>query len=377
MAKLYLIGIDAAPLWLIRKLSHEKGMEPFRKLLEGRHIIDMESVLPPMTGGAWPTIYTGLHPSEHGVPDFFVMKRDYTPELVYYDSKRNPPVWKEIASKGKKCLVITPATDIHLPDYPNVDMITGFPLKAKTNSRLLESLMKKYNFYGEPDIEKEMKEGKMSEDEGTKHFAKSINSRIKIAEEAIERNDYDFVYVCFTETDRLQHFVLNMKNMEDYLLEIYAGIAKYVKYVAERAEAEGSSVMIVSDHGAQPIKEKFLLNGWMVRMGYAKLKASVMEGMGEEPKEQLSYDIREKLIKSKLRKAYDKLPHAAKGVVAKAMGRLFSEAGGGKYTRLHLFDFDMEKTRAFAAVSNLMVATIWINGLGRGHGHQVSRKHFL
>lgn len=360
--KLYLIGIDAAPLWIIEKFGSEKHMSAFNKLLKEKHLVEMESTLPPMTGGAWPSIYTGLPPGEHGVPDFFVMKEDYTPDLVYYDSEKTPPFWKDLASSGLKCLVITPATDITLPDYPNVDMMTGFPLKAKSNSKLLSSLMKKYSFYGEPDVEKEMKSGKMSDEEGTRHFLKSIKARIEIAKEAMKKNEYDFVYVCFTETDRLQHFVISKENMEDYLLPVYQEIGKYLEYVMEKAAQENGLVMVVSDHGSQPIKEKFLINTWMVNEGYARLKDSVMKGIMESAGEpDSSPSFREKLLKTKLRGAYDRLPHAAKGIVSKSVGKLLPATKGGFYTRIHLFDYDMSRTRAFAAISNINVATIWIN----------------
>jgi predicted AlkP superfamily phosphohydrolase/phosphomutase len=360
--KLYLIGIDAAPLWLIERLSSEKHMDSFRNLIKGKYLVEMESTLPPMTGAAWPTIYTGLKPGEHGVPDFFVMKNDYTPDLVYFDSEKTPPFWKNLANSGCKCLIVTPATDIKLPGYANVDMITGFPLKAKTNSKFLESLMRKYKFSGEPDIETEMKEGRMSEEEGTRHFVESIRVRSNIAKEAMQKKDYDFVYVCFTETDRLQHFVLNKKDMDKYLLPIYQELGKYLYFIMEKSKKEGASVMIVSDHGSQPINEKFLMNAWLIKKGYATLKDSVMRGIqGPESKSQISYTIREKLLKTKLRGTYDKLPHAAKDVVSKSLGKLLSASSGGNYTRLHLFDYDMTKTKAFAAISNINVATIWIN----------------
>lgn len=360
--KLYLIGIDAAPLWFLEKFKSRKHMEVFKMLIDGKHLTELESTLPPMTGAAWPTIYTGLNPSQHGVPDFFVMKKDYTPDLVYYDSSQTPPFWEKLANSGYRCLIITPATDIKLPEYRNVDIITGFPLKARTNNKFLDQLMKKYGFNGEPDIEKDMKEGKISVDEASKQYVKSINVRAKIAKEAMEANEYDFVYVCFTETDRLQHFVLNKKNYAELLIPLYAEIGKYIEYVIKRTDNEKSRVMLVSDHGSQPIKEKFLINTWMANEGYVKIKDSVLESIIQsEPKGQTTYTLREKLMKSRLRKAYDKLPHGAKGIVSKSMGKLLAGAGKGGYTRLHLFDFDMSQTRAFAAISNLDVATIWIN----------------
>lgn len=361
--KLYIIGIDAAPLWLIEKFSNEKQMDSFRELLKGKYLIEMESTLPPMTGGAWPTIYTGLSPGEHGVPDFFVMKKDYTPDLVYFDSEMTPPFWKDLAHQGRECLIITPATDIKLPNYGNVDMITGFPLKAKTNNRFLETLMKKYDFYGEPDVEREMKEGKMSDEEGTKHFLKSIRTRSEIAKEAMAKKNYDLAYVCFTETDRLQHFVLNKKNMKEYLLPIYQEIGKYLDFVMAKARKEEGAVMVLSDHGSQPIAKKFLINTWMIRKGYANLKESVIQGIeSSKPKEEaVAYNIREKLLKTRLRNVYDRLPHAAKGIVSKSIGKFLSTASGSDYTRLHLFDYDMTNTKSFAAISNINVATIWIN----------------
>ncbi len=355
-----MIGIDAAPLWLIEKFNSAKGMAPFRKLIKNKSLVEMESTLPPMTGAAWPTIYTGLSPGEHGVPDFFVMKKDYTPDLVYYDSSTVPPFWKDLASAGLRCLVITPATDIRLPEYPGVDMITGFPLKAKANEKFLESLMKKYSFYGEPDVEKEMKNGSISDKEGAARFLKSVSLRAKIAKEAMARTEYDFVYVCFTETDRLQHFVLNKKNMREYLLPLYCEIGKYLAYVMEKADQEGAEVMLVSDHGAQPIKEKFLINAWMIREGYASLKNSVIAEM-DKAASNGGYSFREKLLKTKLRGAYDRLPHIAKGAVSKSIGAFLPAGGGGGYTRIHLFDYDMDATHAFAAISNINVATLWIN----------------
>ncbi len=362
MKKLYMIGIDAVPLWILEQLRKEKGLGIFDKMLKDGTIVDMESTLPPMTGPAWPTIYTGLKPGEHGVPDFFTMSRDYTPDLAFYDSYSVPPFWKKLAEDGKKCLLITPATDITLPDYANVDMITGFPLPAKSNTKELRSLMKKYKFKGEPDIEADIKSGKMSIDEAVREFIRSIRARVSIAKEMMAQKDYDFIYVCFTETDRIQHFIMGEKNMKEHILPIYAELASFVDDIAKSAEKEGSLMIVVSDHGMQPIKGKFLINSWMVNNGYARFKesfANSMKGSGKEGS--ISYSVREKLLKTKLRKVYDKMPHQVKRATFKMMGSAFSGSASGEYVRMHLFDLDMGVTKAFAAIANEPVSTIWIN----------------
>jgi predicted AlkP superfamily phosphohydrolase/phosphomutase len=360
--KLYFVGIDAVPLWLLQEMKDEKGMEGFKELLNSDSIINLESTLPPMTGPAWPSIYTGLEPREHGVPDFFEMKKDYTPELAFYDSRKFPPFWKALSDRGKKCLIVTPATDITLPTNMEYDIITGFPLPAETNNAEMEKLMKKYEFDGEPDIEKDIKSGKMSEETASKRFAESARKRIQIAREMMAKKDYDFVYVCFTETDRIHHFVANKPNRKDYLLPIYAEMGAFVSELLALAKKDNSALILVSDHGTQQIKMKFLLNSWLIKKGYVKLKDSIEKSINADAgKSNIKYELREKLLKTGLRRVYDKMPHAVKSATSKAVGSALSGTGGGKYIRTHLFDFEMPQTTAFAAISNDPVSTIWVN----------------
>ncbi len=358
-----MVGMDSVPLWVLEELKDEKGMRPFRKLLSQNCIKNMESTLPPMTGPAWPSIYTGLEPKDHGVPDFFVMKKSYTPDIVYYDSSKVPPFWKELAHHGVRCLVITPATDITLPDYDNIDMITGFPLKARTNSKDMEQLMKEHGFDGEPNIEKDIKAGKMDVEEASGRFAKSVRARSEIAISMLKKKQYGFTYVCFTETDRLQHFVMNKNKWKSYLLPVYTEIAKYIEHVTDKIDKEGGRLVIVSDHGTQSISKKFLLNNWLMQNGYLDLKEKTKNEFLKESGKEASagYAVREKIMKSGLRGAYDKMPYHAKRAAYRVFGAVFSGAASAKYTRMHLFDFDMKRTKAFAAISNDPVASIWVN----------------
>lgn len=369
--KLYMIGIDAAPLWLLEEYSNEKSMAPFGKLLDLNQIGDMESTLPPLTGPSWPSIYTGLTPGEHGVPDFFVLKKDYVKDVAYYDSEANPPFWKGLAEEGHRCLVITPAMNVMLPKYRNVDMISGFPLKSRSNSKELDALMKKHGFFGEPDIETGLNDGSVSDAQASAAYVKSVRARSEIAKEMMVKNDYDFVYVCFTETDRMQHFSLNRNNRNEYIFPIYREIAQFVGWVEERIDREGGMMIIVSDHGAQPIYNKFLMNKWLIDNGYASLKTELLEELAQKDKKNGSakYAVREFLIKTKLRKVYDKMPYKAKSLANRALSRTLGGVSAGDYTRLHIFDFDMKRTRAFAEVSNNPVTTIWINDSRFAEGH--------
>ena len=157
--KLYLVGIDSAPLWLIKELYKKYGMKGFGAFFEDGILTDMRSTLPPLTPVAWPSIYTGLEPREHGMMDFFCIDREYTKQLLYFDTDANRTFWDLAAEAGFRSLVVTPAEVLQPSSSENVDMITGWPMPPRFSSREMEGIAKKFGFDGEPSIEKEMQDG--------------------------------------------------------------------------------------------------------------------------------------------------------------------------------------------------------------------------
>ena len=107
--KLYLVGIDAAPLWLIKENINKYKLSGFGRFFKDGALTNMESTLPPMTGPSWPSIYTGFRPGDHGVPEFLEMEPSYTKSVVYYNPEIKEPFWEKLARNGYKSLIITPA----------------------------------------------------------------------------------------------------------------------------------------------------------------------------------------------------------------------------------------------------------------------------
>ncbi|MGC8649030.1 MAG: alkaline phosphatase family protein [Candidatus Micrarchaeia archaeon] len=357
--KAYLIGIDSVPLSVLKELSGNKGMEAFDELLKTNSIVDLESTLPPITGPAWPSLYTGLNPGEHGVPNFLTITKNYVKELVFFDSHKHKPFWETLADEGHKCLVITPAMITMPPINKNIDMITGFPLPSKPSNEKMGRMMQKYNFTGEVDLEKDIVEGKITLDYATAEYIKTIKKRAGLAKECILNDDYDFVYVCFTETDRIQHYTMNLRDRKKYLLSIYSEISNFVGFILERAKKEDAAVFIVSDHGAQAIYNKFLINTWLINKGYITLKSENTKQKGNI----LKYKMRSLLMrhKSTLRKFFYKMPHSMKLFIKNTfIDSLPADTSKGT-AYLYIFDYNINKTKAFAEVSVLPVCSIWIN----------------
>lgn len=374
--KLYIIGIDSVPVWIVKAAVKRYPLKGFKRFFDSGFIGDMESTLPPVTAAAWPSIYTGTRPGRHGVMEFFNIDKDYNKQLMYYDADRSRPFWSVISDEGFRSLVITPAMVIQATPDKNVDLITGFPLPPKYNSKRLEEAARKVGFVGEENVENLIKDGKMSLGEGSEIYRKSVEKRIELAKLLIEEKDYDLVFVCFTETDRIQHYSLGsgIDTALKYNAPVLKEIDMFIDWIYERINEEGedAAIMIVSDHGAQGLKKKFLINTWMIRNNFARLKPSVERQVhemlsGSSKKEldsSLKYRLREKLTGTGIELAYKKMPGSIKRLAAKSMDVGLTISKDGSYVRVHdlNFDnFDMKDTKAFGAVSTNPVGMIWIN----------------
>ncbi|MCL4372033.1 alkaline phosphatase family protein [Candidatus Marsarchaeota archaeon] len=372
--KLYLVGIDAAPLWILKENLSKYKLSGFGEFFRKGLLMDMESTLPPMTGPSWPSIYTGFRPGDHGVPEFLRMEPSYTKSVAYYDPTIKKPFWEALAENGHKCLVITPAMLVRPTANENIDMITGFPLPSKFSSKRIQKVAAAFKFSGEPDIEADMKSGKISLAEASKIFQESIVKRADVAKAMMNEKDYDFVFVCFTEQDRLQHFTLNLKDWRDYVMPLYERISEFLLWLEHRLESGNGTIMMVSDHGAQPIKKKFLMNGWLIKEGYARLKPELEAALQNTTAlSTMKYSLREKVLKRVNRSGsrkliYDKLPIKLKNLSKNTFSKLLEGVSQDDYVRIHDFDYDMRRTKAFASIANTIVCTIYINDSRFSHG---------
>jgi predicted AlkP superfamily phosphohydrolase/phosphomutase len=363
--KLYLVGIDSTPLWIIKKLEKRWGMGGFR--IFGDALVEITSTVPPVTGAAWPTIYTGLEPKEHGVIEFSGITRNYEKQLLYYESAKHPPFWDTLAHKGLHSLVVTPAVALEKSGYGSVDMITGWPLQPRFSSSRIERISRTFKFEGEPDIGNALNTEKLSLAEATRLYTESTKKRAELSKYLIEHNDYDMAFVCFTETDRIQHYSLNLKEWEGYVAPLYAEISKFLSYLDSRVKKRGeeAAIMVVSDHGAQQIHHKFLTNSWLVQKGYATLKDSVhrrAEANGSTGTvSKLRKKIADTLVESKFRRQiYTKMPASLRKIGENLVDSSFDYESQGRYTRIKESDFDMRNTAAFSCSSGTM-SMIWIN----------------
>lgn len=371
--KLYVVGIDSAPLWMIDGLSRKYGMRGFRQFIDGDSLVEMKSTLPPVSSPAWASIYSGLEPREHEVMDFLHLDRNYTKQLIYYDSKRSPTFWSSLAKRGLKCLMITPPMILTKERVKGLDLVTGWPLAPSYSSEELERDAKRFAFEGEPHFGSDFEEGKLSLRQMSDRYVESIVRRARFAEHLIRKKEYDFVFVCFTETDRMQHFAFKEKGRgwEKYIAPIYNEISLFIEHIMEisKEKKEEASFVLLSDHGTQIIQREFLVNAWLVNEGYAALKEKVYDRYTKNLQEAGSkgFDTKRFLINKALkvpyrRKVYSMMPGSIKKMADDVLERGTDQKRSDKrYMKILEADFQMAKTEAFASISYGPIGMIWIN----------------
>lgn len=336
-------------------------MKGFDYLIKSGKLTNLESTIPPVTAAAWPTIYTGKAPGEHQVMDFIKIDKNYDRQLIYFDPQMHQPFWDQLAKRGLRNLVITPPMVLHKSNQKGVDMVTGWPLDPRYNSKKVEDAAKKFNFKGEPNIGVEIEKHTFSLSKASSLYCQSMRTRSEMSKYLIKNNDYDVAFVCFTETDRIQHYALNRKNWETVIAPIYKEASNFIEWVVDysKKRKEDALILVVSDHGAQPVRNKFLANTWLIDNGYAELKSSK-----PKPKKKNKFNsyISEKIMKIKIRRAvYNHMPTFMKRSVEQFINEGLETDEAADNIKIQESDLALENTKVFSAVSYGPVGMMWIN----------------
>ncbi|MCW5202251.1 MAG: alkaline phosphatase family protein [Candidatus Electrothrix communis] len=271
--KLYTIGIDGATYRIIRPLVEAGKLPNIGKILHEGCSGRLASTVPPLSPVAWTTITTGATPAVHGIIDFLGYNKTTGQNYLFDSTHRQvDPVWTLAGKVGKRsCVVNVPLT------YP-VDELNGFMISGlgtpPTNEGLaypLEEFKKMKHSIGGYHIDIDIQENQKYE-KVAGLFQKVMEKRQKCFDFLLAREAWDLFFFVFTNTDRAQHVYWREHDAEnspftDVIAECYQEADRAVGKAMAKAEAEGGVVMIVSDHGFGPLKNRFSLSSWLHSKG--------------------------------------------------------------------------------------------------------------
>ncbi len=244
---LLVFGMDGGVREYVEEAIDRGLMPNMERLTEGGSFGELQSVVPPVTIPAWPSMFSGLKPGKF--PAFHMTEIDENHEVTSIPSERwkKYQLWNQI--EGQFGLVNVPGTS---PVYP-VDgyMVEGFPM-VMDPSCYPEDLV---------DLDRmnlRQKDGQTTREGRRRAFFHNFEERKKVFGDIDEKVDVRIEV--FQLTDAAAH---RSKNL-DQILKAYS---KVDEVLGQRMQ-EYDDILLVSDHGFMEVEKTFYVNSWLRDNGY-------------------------------------------------------------------------------------------------------------
>ena len=359
MSRVLVIGLDAVTFDLIQPWASEGLLPNFRRLMTNGAWGRLESTIPPVTAVAWNAFATGKNPGKCGVFDF--VRREaggYGIRVVNGGSRKTKPFWRLLDHHGLCAGVINmPMT--YPPDHlEHGFIVSGFDAPGLTCDSVypphLKELLEQYAYVVHPTHT------------NLEDWRKSLFEVFEVQARAFWELDrsqpWDCLTMVFMQLDIAQHlFWHEMETGDspwgDVIKQLYRRADAFLGKVLSTLDSD-TTLMVVSDHGAGPLKKAVSINRWLLQEGYLV------------PRRQ---GVLKRAFNETLRKALTLLNmHFAK-CIKKRLKRSFAGFRGEVESYLVTAQIDWTKTKAFALGE---YGGIYINLRGREDQGTVPPKEY-
>lgn len=249
--KVIVLGIDGATWTVIDKFSN--SLKFFKKAKKEYAWGTMKSVVLPITGVAWPSMFTGTNPGKNGLFDFNKVDENYEwHDYISSADVKTKFLWEHLQEKGLKCGLIN--IPISSPLRSKVEFAEGGPLRKDW-----------MNFSWPKDTTAGLNHKAPGFD---KRVLEIIDLRFKQLNHIYEKKDFDFLGLVLFVHDPILHF--RWKN-EAFLKKVTTKIDSELEKFVKKLDKD-TTLLIVSDHGMIELTRKFYIHNWLENHGYLTLK---------------------------------------------------------------------------------------------------------
>jgi len=387
--RILVIGVDGATFDLIRPWMEEGKLPTFAKLVKSGVSGELTTVFPPVSPVAWTSFLTGKNPGKHGVMDFMVREEGSYQRVYanYIDSKILPVILSESNQKVGMLYVpfgLYPLRKVNGFIIPGVFSPQGAPTHPLS---LKEELKKEIDDY-------EITMGLAGfcvptmENDWLRKITGTTEKVTEVTLYLMRKYSWDFFMTTFYYIDLVQHYfwkymdpqhpAYNAEEAKTYgnvILEYYQKIDGIIDIILKEVDKR-TTVIIISDHGHGPLHKHVLINNWLRKIGFLKLRKrpktrSLKQFLGRQLTRK---EITDMLFKSNLSKILLKI--ITYGFLRRGYTRLLD------YSRPTLSDVDWRRTKAYSVG---FVGQIFLNLIGRepagiiepGEEYEKLRNHLI
>jgi predicted AlkP superfamily phosphohydrolase/phosphomutase len=284
-SKVFVLGVDGAPLPLLRRWVDEGHLPTFQRLLSEGAYGNLESVFPPLTAPAWTSFLTGRNPGKHGVGDWYVTTPgSYRLRPVDSRSIRCSTVWDEAREGGKKIVCLGLPMNYPLPEVDGI-IVAGLESPGGGCSAFPKSVEAEVLRIA-PDFRTRLREAYRPgrSEPVVQDLLSLVDIQSNLAQHFIRNAEWDLFVLQQQAPDWAMHFFWHCMDPEherhtdeearrygDTILNVFKRIDQGFAKILEALPPD-TDVMVLSDHGFGPLDKFVYLNNWLMSLGMLQLK---------------------------------------------------------------------------------------------------------
>lgn len=280
--KICVLGLDGAAPEIV---FGDERLVNLRRLMDLGVYGRLESVIPPTAVPAWMCMSTSQDPGSLGVYGFR-NRSDHSYDKLAFASSASitaPAIWDQLAREGKKSILVGVP-----PNYPP-RRVNGISIGC-----LLTPDTVKNDFTDPPALKAEITELVGEYPVDVKNFRTDKKDWLKeeifnmsrkqwrVVRWLLTEREWDYFHFVDIGLERMQHGFWNYFDpkhvdfepgnpYQDAIPEYYRWLDEQIGGIVELLDND-TSLLIVSDHGAQRLDGSFAINEWLIREGLLILK---------------------------------------------------------------------------------------------------------
>lgn len=284
--RIYLIGLDGFNAALFRGLEKTGVMPNLSRLMKEGVFGPLRSTVPPYTGPAWVSMFTGVNPGRHGI--FSFTRRTpggYGQSLLTSADIAVPPIWDLLGSRGLTSGVFN--VPVTYPPRPlNGFMVTGMLTPSRESEFTYPAGLKavlgdNYRIDVPLNLEKDWGNTRVID-----RLEEELTEKCRALDSLLQKHDPAFLMAVFVLPDRVQHLWRKFlspsderpetgfaREVRERVFGLFGRLDEEIGSLAGRLDSD-DVILIASDHGFASFQKTFYLNVLLAREGFLKLRKS-------------------------------------------------------------------------------------------------------
>ena len=279
-----MIGVDGGTFDLVDPWIDAGEFPAIARLLRGGARARLRSTHPPLTPVAWSSMLTGCNPGKHGAFAFMHIGSDYAPRFLNGGAIPLPTVLEQASHAGLRVGAVNipwtwppPTLDgfcLSGLDAPSFGPQIGHP------QGLFEEVAEQFDGYFDKTVPP------VADAFALDRLEDKIAKTGAIARYLARTRPVDLLAVCFVSTDHVQHHFFRTRSVvardgrrvEDLLLHTWRLVDREIARIVDELSGRGSTVMLLSDHGAGPTDGGINLGRWLAEAGWLRARSDGLAG---------------------------------------------------------------------------------------------------